>query len=239
MTLLFYVDESRDRGSKGHLLFAGLLADGDQVAGAERDLDEVAEQAWDDGMARWGSELHAAEIFAGSRAWQKGTIEQRVKLLDDTLSVIGKHGIEVIARGANLTRFAMKYQGADPYRWEFSNLLERLNERVGARGERALVISDQQAQYREGIQRDVAHSKQFSTGGYRAQKLDRILDTAHFVDSKLSRMIQLADMAAFILRRRATIPTENDPRLEAVMARLFALVYDAVPQPSGQYHTIR
>lgn len=239
MSLLFYVDESRDRGMRGHLLFAGLLADGEQVASAETDLDEIAEDAWYDGMARWGTELHAAEIFNGAKSWQKGTIQQRIDLLDKALSVIGRYDIEVIARGVNIARFRKNYPGQDPYRWEFSNLLERLNERLRARQERGLVISDEQAQYREGIQRDVAHSKEYGTGGYRSQTLDRIVDTAHFVDSRLSRMIQLADMAAFVLRRRATIRIEHDSRLEAVMLRLSTLVRDAVPQPAGQYFTIR
>lgn len=238
MTLLFYVDESRDRGPKGHLLFAGLLADGDQVAAVESELKTIAENAWDDGLARWGTELHAAEIFGGVRAWHKGTIDQRIDLLDDVLSVLVNKDIEVIARGANLTRFKKNYAG-DPYRWEFSNLLERLNERLRARNERGLVISDEQSQHREGIQRDVANSKELGTGGYRSQKLERILDTAHFVDSKLSRMIQLADMSAFILRRRATFSTERDPRLEQVMARLSKRVTDALPSPTGQYYTIR
>ena len=61
-----------------------------------------------------------------------------------------------------------------------------------------LVISDQQTEHREGIQHDVANSKRYGAGGYRSQKLERILDTAHFVDSKLSRMVQLADMATFV-----------------------------------------
>jgi hypothetical protein len=52
-------------------------------------------------------------------------------------------------------------------------------------------------------------------------------------------MIQLADMAAFMLRRRATRRTEGDVRLEVVMERLSLLVYDAIPAPQGQFHTIR
>ncbi len=114
-----------------------------------------------------------------------------------------------------------------------------MNERLRTLGDYGLVISDQQTEHREGIQRDVANSKQYATGGYRSQKLERILDTAHFADSKLSRMIQLADMAAFTLRRRATLRTEGDARLQAVMERVSRLVYDVIPAPQGQFHTIR
>jgi len=236
---LFYVDESRDRGQRGHHYFVVLRADGDTVARAEATLEKTAEQAWDDGLARFGTELHAAEISNGPRAWQRGSIQERIDLLGATLSVIGDEGVEVIARGANMQRFATRYPGADPYRWEFSKLLERLNERLRTLGDYGLVISDQQTEHREGIQRDVANSKQFGTGGYRSQKLDRILDTAHFVDSKLSRMIRLADIAAFILRRRASHRTEGDARLELVIKQLSRLVYDAIPAPQSKFHTIR
>jgi hypothetical protein len=101
---LFYVDESRDRGKTGHH-YVGLLADGDAVARAEASLESIADQAWDDGLARWGTELHAAEIFNGTKAWQRGSIQQRIDLLEAILSVIGNAGIEVIARGANMQRF--------------------------------------------------------------------------------------------------------------------------------------
>ncbi len=107
MLRLFYVDESRDRGKRGHHhYFVGLLADGDAVARAEAALENLAEQAWDDGLARWGTELHTAEIFNGTKAWQRGSIQQRIDLLEATLSVIGDEAIEVIARGASMQRFA-------------------------------------------------------------------------------------------------------------------------------------
>jgi hypothetical protein len=39
--------------------------------------------------------------------------------------------------------------------------------------------------------------------------------------------------------RRAPSPAESDPRQEAVMARLFGLVTSGIPEPRGQYHTVR
>jgi Protein of unknown function (DUF3800) len=236
VTRLFYVDESRDGRHHFHV---GLLADGPSISAAEAALDEVVEDAYDNGVARWDSELHAKDIFDGNKAWERGSNAQRAAVFEEALSVIPQHGIEVLARGANLARFSSRYGGGDPYRWEFSNLLERLNERLHAVDDYGLVIADQQHEYRKLLQRDVATGKRSGTGGYRSQRLVRVLDTAHFVDSKLSRMIQLADLAAFVLRRRASIPTEHDARAERLMARLYGLVEDGVPSPTGQYHTIR
>ena len=239
MTRLFYVDESRDRGKNGHHFHVGLLAEGRRVAAAETALDEIVEQAWDDGITSWNSELHGAHIFQGLKEWARGSNDQRAAVYEAALSVVVQENIEVIARGVGLSQFEKRYPGGDPYRWGFSNLLERLNERLHTLDAFGLVIADQQHEYRELLQRDVADGKHFGTGGYRSQRLARVLDTAHFVDSKLSRMVQLANLAAFVLRRRATIPTEHDLRTEALMARLHALVVQGIPAPTGQYFTIR
>jgi hypothetical protein len=218
----------------------GLLSDGPRLAAVEAALDDIVDQANDDGACRSRAELHAVDIFHQHGRWDRATIDQSIKVFDDTLALLTGHGIEVLARGANFARFHARYgENADPFTWEFSNLLERLNERCRSRGDYALVIGDQQSEHREILQRHLADSKKYGTGGYRNQILNRVLDTAHFVDSKLSRMIQLADMAAFVLRRRAGRSTERDPRLEAVMQRWSSLVYAAVPEPQGQYYTVR
>lgn len=107
-------------------------------------------------------------------------------------------------QGFDLTRFRKKYGDLDHYPWAFENLLERLNERLLERGEYAVVIADEQHAYKDELQRQVMLGRQRAPyGGYRAQQLTQVLDTAHFVDSKLSRLTQLADMVAFVVRRRA------------------------------------
>ncbi|HMS72365.1 MAG TPA: DUF3800 domain-containing protein [Baekduia sp.] len=236
MTLLFYIDESRDALHHFHL---GVLATGSQVAAIEQDLEAIVETAFDAGACRWRAELHGVALFHGNDDWDKATAAQRINVYESALTLLPTHGVEVLARGANLARFAKRYGGGDPYRWEFSNLLERLNERLRSLDEYGLVIADEQHEYRDILRRDLADSKQSGTGGYRSQRLTRVLDTAHFVDSKLSRTTQLADLIAFIIRRRASCPTESDPRQEAVMSGLFQLVHDAIPDPKGQYYTVR
>lgn len=237
VTLLFHVDESRD--SKHHY-HVGLLTSGPATAAVEAGMQAIAEQAFDAGACTWEAEIHGVEVFHGKGNWSKSTIDQKIWVFDQALGLLGAHDVEVIARGANLSRFKANYgAGNDPYVWEFSNLLERLNERCRARDDYGLVIADEQSQHKETLQRRLAHAKKYGTGGYRSQTLERVLDTAHFVDSELSRLTQLSDVVAFVLRRRAGRPLEHDPRLEAVMDRWSSLVYASVPDPQGQYHTIR
>lgn len=237
MTLSFHVDESADQRYHFH---AGLLADGAAVAAVERGIKATVWEAFDAGLCQFEAEVHAVPLFHGNDDWLKGRtdIDGRVRVFDSLLGLLSAHEVEVIARGTQLASFEKKY-GGSPYVWNFSNLLERLNERLTARSDYGLVIADQQHQYRERLQKDLADAHEYGTGGYRSSKLKRIVDTVHFVDSRRSAMTQLVDVVAFILRRRATIPAELDPRLEVVMSRWHQLVLDAVPDPRGQYLTIR
>lgn len=234
MALLFHIDESADGRYHFHL---GALADGFQIAAAERDLEKVARDAVDAGLPKVFAELHGAEMAHGGGDWSNVSLPDRLQLLEAALSVIGAYGIELISRGVHLDAFRAKYGPGSPYTWLFRNLLERLNERLKSRDSYGLVIADEQHQYRHVLLKDLIEGQRYTTPGYRGQRLDRIVDTAHFVDSKLSRMIQLADMAVYIRRRRERGP-EADPRAEAVMARLSGLVSAGVPDPSWQYNTV-
>src|SRR5690606_5275601 len=131
------------------------------------------------------AELHADHIFHGRDGW-KGSVSDRATVFLKALEVLRRHDIEVIAHGANLRSLRKTYGASfDPYRWEFRNMLERLNERLRTRDEYAVVIADHHAKYRTRIQQDVIDCRSNGTGGYRDQKLTRIVDTAHFVDSRL------------------------------------------------------
>jgi hypothetical protein len=237
LTLLFYVDESQDRD---HLLHAGVLVDGSAVAAAEKRLDVIARDAASQlGNGDPNAEIHAMDVFNGNKNWVDSPWELRKDVLSGITSLVSECSIEVIARGASLKHFKNKYPSRDPFRWVFSNLLERLNERLKTLDDFGLVIADQTQKYDDALRDDVAMGKHYGTGGYRNQKLDRVLDTCHFVNSSVSRMIQLADTVAMILRRRASLPTEKDERKERLMSSLYASVIAGVPEPTGQFFTIR
>lgn len=239
MTLLFFVDESADRTHHYHV---GLLASGEQVAAAENELDQVAQLALDLGYNDgWPPrpELHGLEIFSGAKGWAGLSYAQRYEVVEAALDVIGRHGVEVLARGVELARFQKRYNKDKSFLHQiaFRNLLERLCERLAQRDDLGLVIADEH--YTKSVMRhEVRQAKSGRTPGYRGTNFARILDTLHFVDSGDSRMVQLADLVAFTRRRRRSIPTERHPDGEAAMARIAERLHDAVPEPSGQYDSV-
>ncbi|MGW4798932.1 DUF3800 domain-containing protein [Nonomuraea sp. NPDC004297] len=77
------------------------------------------------------------------------------------------------------------------------------------RDEYALIIADeggQQGEYRK----DLKEYQTTGTGGWRHRKLERIVDTLHFAPSHASRLIQAADLIAFLHRRIETSEDKND-----------------------------
>lgn len=235
MTLLFHVDESIQNGSfQVHL---GLLADGDQIAEFQKRLADLWWDATEAG-ARGDVEFHAYDMLQARGDWRRVDIADAVDLVRSALRSIDELDIEVIVRAANLAT-VRKRRGADfdLYPMMFSNLLERLNERLGGRGEYGLVIADEQHEYVDRLKVLVHRWQRQGTWGYRGQVLSRVLDAVHFVDSSLSPMTQLADMAAYVHGRRLANPTESNPKVEAAMKELHGLVMAGVPAPTGAYCT--
>ena len=239
MTLLFFVDESADRTHHYHV---GVLAAGEQVAAAEKDLDMVAQHALDLGYNDGEPprpELHGSEIFRGAKDWGALTYAERFEVIQEALDVLGRNGLEVLARGVELTRFEQRYNNDKAFLHQiaFRNLLERLCERLAWHGEFGLVIADEHYT-KSAMRHEVRQAKAGQTPGYRGTNFAAILDTVHFVESSDSRMVQLADLVAFGLRRRRSIPTENHPDGEAAMSRIAQTLHDAVPNPKGQYDSV-
>ena len=233
---MFHVDESADHL---HHLHGGVLVDARDAAAASTRLDEIVLQAHLGSLCSWGAELHMTDIISCRKSW-RGPLEERSNVVRQAIQVLATHNIEVISHGAELRAVRSRYGDQfDPYRWEFSNLLERLNERLRARDEYAVVIADHHATHRDRLQQDVIDARTGGTGGYRNQVLDRVVDTAHFVDSRLSRMTQLADLVVYTLRRRRSIPVEADQRADALQNELVDLITNAIPDPRAKYNTIR
>jgi len=233
MTLLFYVDESADHLSHFH---AGLLLDGKQAVCAEKALDKVAMRACELGYPKEEVELHGAHIWNGKNDWGELCHEARYYILEAALDVLIAGNIEVIMRGFDLGHWKRKYGSKPPHSYCFMNLLERLNERLEERKERALVIADEHHD-KSLMKRTLQLAKVDGTWGYRKQKLDRIVDTVHFIDSQESRLVQLADVVAFT-RRRHKLGPQRHPNSVVGLARMVERIRRATPYPVGQFDSV-
>jgi len=121
------------------------------------------------------------------------------------------------------------------------HLLERVDECVTSLGDYALVIADEvdgQAKHRA----DLSSYREVGTTGYRHRKLTRIVDTLHFAPSHASRLVQAADVIAFLYRRAFTHQETDERSRKAKIAmwnRLQPRVHHELcwfPSAHGQQH---
>jgi hypothetical protein len=99
-----------------------------------------------------------------------------------------------------------------------------LRQTISAPESDTLIIADEIAQDDQRQCRDdLRFYRQSGTNGYRRRRLTQIIDTLHFAPSRASRLVQAADMVAF-LARRILCKEDNDPRAIAANERLWASV---------------
>ena len=218
--LLTYVDESytRDR-----FYLAAVMCDGAAAAALTNALGDIAEKAAGIHGLEAASELHGYEIFHGTKTWTGVPPRQRIGIYDDVCKAVGEHATAVILRGVNLAGLRSRYKDpASPHTIVLQHLLERVDAYATLVGKHALVIADEvedPARHRA----DLIHYRRFRTPGYRSRRITRIVDTVYFIQSHASRLVQAADMVAFLHHRRCA-GIESDARAARANDRLWARI---------------
>lgn len=217
--LLAYVDESF---SDDWYFMAALLCDGPAVQAISAGLDDVVDKAVRAHGVAEDSELHGYELFQGKGWWEGTPPRVRIGVYHQAFKIIGAHAHALILRGVHSARLKARYgtRASPPHSVVLQHLLERVDDHARIHGRHVLVIADEvgeQSRHRSSLIRYRRHG----TRGYRARKLDRIVDTLHFAPSYASRMIQAIDLITF-LYRRIEQHKESDPRAERANGKLWA-----------------
>ena len=225
--LLAYLDES---SSATRYYIGALMVD----ESAALPLIEALDKIMNDTAAAYpqldpGTELHAHELVNSKGKWgpMKNLLRVRIKVFELVLRAIVQHGAHLIVEGIDVTRLHERYASPDnPHTLALMFITERENEYAQACDQRALMIADE-VDHRDEHRRNLWVAQRSGTWGYRAQKIDRVVDTLHFAPSHTSRLLQAADVATFLYRRRAT-HTEADPPAEREWARLYEILRPAI-----------
>ncbi len=106
-----------------------------------------------------------------------------------------------------------------PHSVVLTHLIERVDEYAERVGQNALLIADEVAE-QDSYRRDLWQYQRSATWGYRQRQITRVIDTLHFAPSHSSRLVQAADLVAFLARRIAT-HTETDPRAKQEYATMW------------------
>lgn len=226
--LLCYVDESF---GDTFYSFAGLLVDGSAAVGLHARLDAAVRKA----SMKWGvpaaAEIHAYEVFHGKGQWSPmaSAPRARVAVFHDVVDAFNAVECTVLFRAVHRARLRERQARRNypethpPEQVCFTHLLQRVQHVAERDQTHALVIVDQRddmERHRElfGLYRAVG-----TPGWYKTTAVDRIVDTIHFAPSDRSRLLQAADVLAFLYHRTISV-TERDPRSAAAMTHLWSKV---------------
>jgi hypothetical protein len=146
-------------------------------------------------------EFHAAEIFRGKiKHWEQMVDKrQRVELIKTVLKVLDRAYEDIVLFACAIHKGSFPTEDIVSKAYEdLSGRFNRHLERLGD-GERGLIILDKSS-YETGLQNLSTTIR--LTGNRWGFQLRRIVEVPMFVDSRASRIIQLADHVAYAVFRR-------------------------------------
>lgn len=227
--LLTYVDESYDNDC--YWMVALAVAE-KHLRPLHNALDSVVRKAADNYPVGPQAELHGHALVQARDDWQRmgnkgnNMVRARIGVYGDAMKAIGSHDVQVIVRGLDLRAYrAHRSSGEDlppPHQLVLRHLLEQICDHVEARDDLALVIADE-IDGADDHRRRFRDYKTVGTGGSISSTLPCIVDTIHFAPSGASRLLQAADLIAY-LHRRLVSGQDGDSRARSANEKLWSFV---------------
>jgi hypothetical protein len=222
LVLLAYLDESY---TKDRFYIAAVIVPEAAARPLAAALDRVVADASEAYGVLREAELHGHPLMQGLGDWQPIAKQVRARggVYDKAMRAIGEHDVRIVCRGLDIRAQNQKYRRPDPpHRVVLQHTMERVNDYARACGQRALLIADE-VNEQDSHRQDLWTYQRTGTPGWKPSKLTEIVDTIHFAPSKASRLLQAADLVAYLHRRRETHP-EADPRAQKLSDLLWSRV---------------
>ncbi len=225
IVLLAYVDESYSTGWDRYWI-AALVCPEHVLGPLSSALDDVVGKAADS-YSGIGSdaELHGHALLHGKEDWRPiaPMVRSRIGVYNDAFSAIGSYDVQIMIRGVHVPRLIQRYvYPHHPHTVVLQHLLESLDVYAANHDQSALVIADEVDRAHE-YRRDLWRYHRESTPGWKARRLTNIVDTIHFAPSHASRLVQAADLIAY-LHGRMTSGADRDERAVRANERLWSRI---------------
>lgn len=206
---LLYIDDSGDDGrsasSTSHFVLGGLTIQDWNWHPVVKRIDEITAQYL--GATAGRTELHAYDMLAGKRAFRHVPPDVREGLFKAVLEEVGRKESRLslflvvvhkdslpITRSVRVVATLQLYQ-------RFNSYLTRTGAYGQKTQERGMLICDEHTS-RQQVQSLVAA---IHSAGVPKQLTDNLIETAFFVESHQSRVLQLADLVCHAAYRFVTV----------------------------------
>jgi hypothetical protein len=211
---LLYLDESGSVPDKSQKYFvlAGVSVLETRTHWIEHELNKIALQF---SPNPYEIELHGSPMRSGREGWKRYPLDVRMEAIKNALTsgISNQRPGCVRLFGAVINKSLLV--GIDPVEFAFEQLVQRFdlfltrtNRKFGrdARQTRGIIIFDKSTTEH----RIQSLAREFKFNGHAYGKTKNYAEVPVFLDSKASRLIQLADLVAFSLFRKYE---HNDPSL--------------------------
>lgn len=200
---LLYLDESGSVGTPGQQFFvlAGVSVFERQTHWIEQELNKIAER-FSPGNPH-AVELHGSPMRAGREGWKQFPLADRLQAIEDALDVgVARQTWSTVRLFGAVVRTAAVID-ADPVEFAFEGVSHRfdlflrrlyLTEKDAQRG---LILLDKSSTER----RIQTLAREFKYQGHKWGASKNYAEVPVFLDSRASRLTQLADLVAFALFR--------------------------------------
>jgi len=213
---ILYADESGSTAdnSQEHFILAGVSVFEHQTHWLSLELDEIAKRF--NPSAPDTVELHGSPMLTGKKFWRQFPKEERTQAIIDALELIdGKH-YKIFASVVHKEFISPK----DSMKSTFEQLITRFDHFLSRErtyfnnNQRGIVIFDKSN--KEAPIQKLAH--EFQHIGHESGTLKNMSEVPVFVDSEMTRLIQLADLVAYGLFRYFE---KDDDRFYSVIEKKF------------------
>ena len=174
------------------------------------------------------AEFHGYDIIQGVGSWKGLGVRRAIGIYRQALRAVAASGACMHIEGVDVrAQVARGYPHPTPPReLAFSHLFERINECAERQGSRVQVYADEH-HTKEVSRSNFRSYRAFGTYGYKSSKLKNIEPEIEFIDSRVSRSMQAADMITYLYNRLRTVP-HVDPREESARRQMWAEILPAV-----------
>ncbi len=198
---LMYLDESgHEKDEESHFILGGVSINEFHVEGLSEEIDKYAMRISDSLTNKIDPnsiEFHAREIYPGEiEPWKSMTIEQRKEVIKNVLRIFEESHRSNFAYGCAVEK--KFFLEDNPLELAFEDLLSRFDIQLNQKKQKGLIIVDKST-HEIALQN---LTKCFFQSGTRWGNINHIVDVPFFVDSKSSRIIQIADHIAYSVFRK-------------------------------------
>lgn len=181
-------------------------------------------------------EFHAVDIWNNKGVWSGKTAPELLAVMEEVIGLLVELDISVFHSTIDKPALHAKYAGAfdqNAYILALQFLAEKLDGYRTTQVRRILIADEAKEQQLRAVNL-VRDMQQWASGEVPGRQLKSIIDSIHFVESKNSPGVQLADMVAFVIHR-FRMGSQPHPNIEAAIGRMRSVIDDQTRRWRGAW----